>query len=558
MRPANEEARARAANIAFWLVVAGVVALKLVLISDLSVQIKFLPHDDSLYVGRAYYLLLGQGYGPYDPRILEKYPGISLWLAAMRLLGIPFLLSVNVLYILSGLYVLTGLLKCGVRRSLAFAAFMLFLFNPITMGYEWVRVIREPLDTGLLALVLGAMLHVYRATGEGRAAWAHLAVIASAFAFSLFMREEDRLLWALLGLFWLGVAWHAYRARPPSRALVAFVVAAALVPAASGKLYEYALRAFAEEHYGQPVLNELEEGEYPRLLAAIRSINDAKDNRLVMVTQGALHKLRVVAPDFAPVIDRLPTPSAGSFSCRIQGVCSEISNGWMPFWIKDAAFEAGLTPTLPAAQAYFRNVREEIERACEAKKLHCTERGRSLIPPMEFRWTRAYVGEAWRLAKMAFGPDPNVLSLPPVTYNVPIDLGRRFQAVTMTSRFDTLWQSSFADRPNRPLYQSPLWASRTALTKPYRAFAALLLIAALVALGIRIWLADVSTLGPLSLTIAVFGIYLLLRFVALSYVAVFMGHFEPRMMFATYALGTYFALPLIACAVSATRIAKDR
>ena len=101
-----------------------------------------------------------------------------------------------------------------------------------------------------------------------------------------------------------------------------FIAAAALVPMVLGTGYELALRAFVERHYGLAILHDSGEGEFPRLLAAIRSIQTAKDNRLVMVTQEALEKLRTTVPAFLPVIERLPKPGARTFSCQLQGVCS--------------------------------------------------------------------------------------------------------------------------------------------------------------------------------------------------------------------------------------------
>lgn len=57
--------------------------------------------------------------------------------------------------------------------------------------------------------------------------------------------------------------------------------------------------------------------------------------------------------------------------------------------------------------------------------------------------------------------------------------------------------------------------------------------------------AGVSWPGPLVLVMLVFGVYSLLRFSILSYVAVFMGAFDPRMMFSTYTAGTFLALPFL-------------
>jgi len=123
------------------------VAAKLAITSDLSIQIVFSPHDDSLYVKRALELLHGDGFGHFDLWTPVNYPGISLGLATIRLLGVPFLLTVNVLHVADGIYVAVGFLRCGLRRLAVFAALALYRFNPVTFGYEWIRMTREPLDT---------------------------------------------------------------------------------------------------------------------------------------------------------------------------------------------------------------------------------------------------------------------------------------------------------------------------------------------------------------------------------------------------------------------------
>ena len=141
---------AAGSDVAFWLLASVLVLVKLALTSDLPLQIILTPTDDSMYVERAFHLLSGEAFGPYDSTILVKYPGISLWLAAVRTLGIPFLLSVDAVYLGAGIYLATGLLSCGANRWLVLLSFALYVFNPITLGTEWIRVMREPLATGLL------------------------------------------------------------------------------------------------------------------------------------------------------------------------------------------------------------------------------------------------------------------------------------------------------------------------------------------------------------------------------------------------------------------------
>src|SRR6185295_4884349 len=113
------------------------VAAKLALVSDLAVQIIFLPHDDSLYVMRAFNLLNGAGLGAYDGRLLIKLPGISLCLAGLRILGLPYMFTLNLLYIAAGMYFLSGLARCGLGKPGLLLAMTLYLFNPVTFIYEW-------------------------------------------------------------------------------------------------------------------------------------------------------------------------------------------------------------------------------------------------------------------------------------------------------------------------------------------------------------------------------------------------------------------------------------
>jgi hypothetical protein len=529
----------------FWVLVCALIFAKIVLVADLSVQINYSPHDDSLYIERAFHLLAGDAFGPYDSKTLLKYPGLTLWLAAMRAMHIPFLVSINVVYFAAGLYMITALLRAGVARAVMLAAFALYAFNPITLGYEWIRVIREPLSTGLFVAMWAAMLHMVVSAEAGRRAWGHLAVFSALFAFSLFLREDDRLLWGLLALFAAAWAWRAYRS-PHRRTALAWVLVVVAVPTVVAKGYEHAQRSFVERSYGLPILHEMSEGEYPKLLAAIRSIDSAKKNRMVMVTQEALAKMRREIPGLRPVIDRLPPTGPDTFSCRIHGVCSEWSNGWMPFWIRDQAYEAGLMPNLPAAQDYFRRMRGEIEAACRAGKFSCTPKGQGTMPPMELVWTRALVAEAWRLVKMGLSPDPHAVGAPPQVYLSPPEVIRMFQAVTLT-RFTGLDWNPLDDR-NASL-ESGRGTVRTVLAGVLRLGGIFVLLAGIAALAVRLWISDRRPLGPLAMVGTVFALYCGLRLAALSYVAVFLGAFDPRMMFSLYTAGMLFALPLIADAV---------
>jgi hypothetical protein len=114
------------------------VVLKFLLVSDLAPEIIFAPTDDALYAYRASVLLQGQALGPYDGRTLVKLPGFSLWLAGIRQLGLPYLFTLNALFTVAVFYFAATLKASGLGRGVVLLTLAAMLFNPITLGAEWL------------------------------------------------------------------------------------------------------------------------------------------------------------------------------------------------------------------------------------------------------------------------------------------------------------------------------------------------------------------------------------------------------------------------------------
>ncbi len=538
-----------------WASLAAIFGLKLTLVSGLPVHIVFSPHDDSLYLARALHLLVDGGFGPYDSRTLTKLPGISIWLAGLREFGLPYLTTMNFLYAGAGLYALVALRRCGMHTWVLLAIWALYLLNPVSMSQDWLRILREPLSSILLVTLFAAALHIFVCVRNGTRYWAHLLAFSAAIAYSMVVREEDKLLWGLLLLFAVTVFLDGLVQGRKLQWSLRSVAPLFIVPALAILVCDFSLRQAVEARYGLPILHDYGEGEYPKLLVAIRSIDSKTDNRLVMVPQDTLAQLRTVTPEFAPVIDQLPPPGPGTYSCRLQGVCTEWSNGWMPFWIKDAAFFAGLTPDLVAGQQYFKGVREHIEEACRNGLMKCSSRGAGLLPPFELRWTRAFVTEFTRLLGMLRNPLPQGLGGPGTDRNTTPELRRIAQTVTLDVAETKMAMG--ADAMSRPLYADAFVQWRWALLNPHLTVAAIVLVFGLAAL-LYCW--TEKSVHPPSVLLWVttlFFVYSLLRLLALAYVATFFGPFDPRIIFSTYTVALIFCPVAIAEAIR-LRILADR
>ena len=114
----------------FYVCLSLVGLARLLLSSDLRLQIFNARHDEALYLTRAYHLLAGEALGPYGPTLLLKLPGFSFLIAAIRSLGLSFVEALNLFFFGAGLYLVSGLRANRIGRwicVLAFATFLLAL-----------------------------------------------------------------------------------------------------------------------------------------------------------------------------------------------------------------------------------------------------------------------------------------------------------------------------------------------------------------------------------------------------------------------------------------------
>jgi hypothetical protein len=593
-------------NTFLWVACGCLILMKLALVSDLAIPMIYSPHDDGLYVSRAYHLLVDGTYGPYDARLLVKVPGLSLLLAAVRGLGIPYLIFLNLLYAAAGLYLVEALRRRRLDHRLLLVMFVLFLFNPLTLDQQWVRILRDDADTALLPLFFTAMIFILHGVQRRQTAFFSCLLLSVVFALGLLMREEAMLAYVSLLVFDAILVWKALSSgwikTSAGRWGLAFLLILPLAVAGYGKSRA---RSFALRHYGQPILHEMSEGEFPKLIASMRSAS-AQTNRLVMITQDGLAKMRQAVPLLAPVIDRLPPPGTGphNYSYARFGISDEWTSGWLIFWIKDWAYSTGLTPDLVTAQKYFREARMAIDTACREGRLTCHEDGKGLLPPFHLKWTGAFWQELKGILTMTFRPGMGVVAPPPPAYDVSVDYGRMYQLVTMTHNFDSQFQAKdesagWKDKPekyylslrywlrypdvavtkdfgpqspgpewgafvhyfrhgqyegriwqethdagSKRMYRNPLahWRQNI-LTVVARVNGWLWLLGAACAI-VRAWTSKLER-TPLFWVCVVFLAFLAARSLALAYVSVYMGYVDVRLFFPSYTVGLMLATALV-------------
>lgn len=407
--------------------------------ADATTHLVYSPHDASLYVERAYHLLNGNGFGPFHSRLFIKLPGFSFLLAAVRQLAIPYLFFLNVFFALSAGYFVWALYRLAFPMWVCLVTYAVILVHPVSLEMQWLNVMREPVSVCFWLLVFGSMLHIARELENPVRALAHILCLSLVFGFCQIFREDEKTLWLAIFLFVIGLCMRAYL-QPGNTGwrrvcVPTLVVTLVLV---STLLQRKAALRFVQHFYGVRILHDLSEGEYPKMLASIRSIKQRIDNRHVMYSQEKMRRLADVVPEFRKTYQLLPPPSRNSQSCLKVGICSEWNNGHFVFWVKDSAFAAGDTPSAVDAESFFRKIRSRIEEGCRRGAFECRPYGNGLLPPFEMRWTRAFVEEWKYLMGLTFLAPRSTFQAMPRAFSLFPDFGRMHQVVTMTHHFDSL------------------------------------------------------------------------------------------------------------------------
>ena len=422
----------------FWLAVVSAAVGRLALTADINVNISWCPFDCSVYLDRAYHLLNGEALGVYDSQTLLKLPGISLWIAFLRFLGIPFILSVNLSYILAGIYALVALHRMKFNSLGLLVAYVVYLLNPVSYSWAFLDVNREPVAVSLLVVIIASMIHILEAVRTRGPAGIHLLVFSLALSFSLLVREEGGLLYSLWPLLLLAGVYQlrrggGWRTRY-GKSVLAMLVMVPLLVVLAGNV---ATRLWIKEHYGAAIINDFNSGEFPGLLAALRSVKSDTRTRQVAITQDAAKRIGTAVPSLALLVARLRSPPPGEH---------EWDYGHFAFWVKEAAYLAGLTPDLVSAQNYFRRARLDIEQACVDGRLQCQPDGSGVLPQFRLSWIPILVTETVRSVALMLGevreqprgPAPPISPAALPREDV-IRMGNRY-AVTTFALFDSLDQ----------------------------------------------------------------------------------------------------------------------
>jgi len=328
------------------------------------------PHDDQLFVNLTHSILGGRWLGNYSQFTLMKGPMYSLFMAGVFLSGIPLFPAQHLLYALACWLVIVGLkplLRQCWLRALLFAA---LLFNPITYdGNASLRVQRQDLLPILVLAIVAGFIALYARRGDRLRAllpWSLLTGI-SLGAFWL-LREEG--VWLVPCIILLGLAaffsqWREKTHRSAGR-LVILILPALLW---GGMMGTVSLLNYS--YYGIFTTCEFRHPDFKAAYGALTRVKPKNWQPYVVVPREVRMRIYAISPSFSELRPYLEGAIGQAWSDMSRDVTHlsvqdhDIAGGWFMWAMRDAVAEAGHCHTGADAMRFYRQVADEINRACD-------------------------------------------------------------------------------------------------------------------------------------------------------------------------------------------------
>lgn len=377
-------------------------------------------HDDRLFIELAQHLVRGEWLGSYNELTLAKGPFYPLFIAAAFLIGLPLFLAQHIFYAAACGAFVRALRPAITSAGVRFGIFALLLWNPMTYdGPSMGRVLRQHVYGPLGLMILAGLVALYLRRSESvRRQWPW-AVLAGAAAGCFYLTREESL-WiipsvALLGGACLFGAWRLSRATViRSGALLALGAMVASVPVVT-------VCALNKKYYDWFGTCEFHAKEFRDAYGAMLRVRVGPELPLVPVTREAREAMAQVSPQFALLQQQFEAgglaqgwAGASEFFTKLPPEQGQIGGGWFMWALREAVTKAGHGGDANQAMIFYRQMADEINRACDEGRLPAGPRRSGFMPrwhdsqtPVFARATREFTDFVIRFSRFGGKPPPS-------------------------------------------------------------------------------------------------------------------------------------------------------
>lgn len=351
------------------------------------------PLDDTLLYDMAVSITQGSWLGEYGWLTLSKHSFFALWLAALHLLHIPFLVGGQALWAAGCAALACAFAPVLPTRGRRLALYGVLLWNPAAIAAFTLRVYRDNIFPALCLLVFAGMAgFALRCTRQKAVGW--LVLCGLSLGAVWLCREDGVWVWPFVLAAGGIVVWRICASRLPRRTKAGRAALLAIVPA----LFGLCLCGWAGMNaaaYGRFVVSDFTSSDFTSAYGALTRVQAGQDEQdgliqIPLTRAGREALYEAGAEHFTLLRPWLEDPA-------FQNGYADVRTGEYPagafYWaLRRAASEAGMYETAQTAQEYFTALADEVNALCDSGAVEATGPRSSTTP----RITAKYVGPVVR------------------------------------------------------------------------------------------------------------------------------------------------------------------
>lgn len=337
------------------------------------------PLDDDLMFRAAVSITEGEWLGPYGWKTIAKHMGFAVWLALLHLLHIPYVVGGQLLWAGASAFAAWAFWPLLKKRWQALLLYLVLLFDPAAVASFTFRVYRDNIFPALCLLVF-AGFSGYALRG-GQKLSRSLPLLAGA-GFGLgaaYLSREDGL-WLLPFVAGAMVitAFYILRERGGSGKVPRLLAMALPIALAGGMVLGYC--AMNQAYYGRFIVSDFTSREFKDAYGAMTRIRHDNWTADVAVPADVREKLYETVPAFAELREDLEGDwIANGYRNSATG---DFRSGAFYWALRECVSYAGHYESAAEAEAYYRDLAQQINALCDSGVLPAGPRRSATTPPI--------------------------------------------------------------------------------------------------------------------------------------------------------------------------------
>jgi hypothetical protein len=346
----------------------------------------WLVHEEEIYGSANYfddlnYLRAAERWywgAEYSWTSFVRAPAYPLWIALVHTLGLPLRTAQEILFLGGYAVLIAALRAAGVSRPVAILIYAAAILHPASFQLH-NHLLTDNMYAAILPMALGGLIFVFLRSRLRDALWtgAVLGILWN-------VREESILIGVLLAVFlalsflwsvsntrsWKASTWAIWKPALALCGVLAFFVLA--VDYANYRVFN----AFSKSEFSAPSVK----AAYNALLR----IRPSNVIRFVPISKETRERAYEVSPTFARLKPELEGKTGQNWEYETRahlGISNEIAAGWFFWALRDAANKVGIHKSADEAASFYWKMADEINRACDEKRLPARTVIFSLLDP---------------------------------------------------------------------------------------------------------------------------------------------------------------------------------